>query len=304
MDEARRRLAPGRRVKIFATDVDPDADRRGLDRALRARHRETTSPPRGSPATSPGTATATTVRQEIRQLVVFANHNMISDPPFSNIDLICCRNVLIYFRHSVQQKIIAAFHFSLKRDGFVFFGSSETIGELKSHFEPLDERLAAVQEGERRAPARPPRARGRQPLAEASRVGSVTLPPMASLLRSSRPQGRDAPFDHVKDSLINDFVPACLILDSDKPRGARLRRRQPLPDALSRRTGVHRRAGHHRRGALGTGRHGARPRAERRPAGLLLGHSRHHRRARDRGRFAGRALPREERPSPPTRCSS
>ena len=82
-----------------------------------------------------------TVRQEIRQLVVFANHNMISDPPFSNIDLICCRNVLIYFRHSVQQKIIAAFHFSLKRDGFVFFGSSETIGELKSHFEPLDERL-------------------------------------------------------------------------------------------------------------------------------------------------------------------
>ena len=213
MDEARRRLAPGRRVKIFATDVDPDA----VAEASIARY----APDIESDVSAARLARyfardsdGYTVRQEIRQLVVFANHNMISDPPFSNIDLICCRNVLIYFRHSVQQKIIAAFHFSLKRDGFVFFGSSETIGELKSHFEPLDERLRLFRKASAaRLPV--PRARAGGALAEASRVGSVTLPPMANLLRSSRPQGRDAPFDHVKDSLINDFVPACLILDSD-----------------------------------------------------------------------------------------
>ena len=213
MDEARRRIAPGRRIKIFATDVDPDAVAEASIASYALDIENDVSEERLGRYFVKD-SNGYTVRQEIRQLVVFAVHNMISDPPFSNIDLICCRNVLIYFRHAVQQKIISAFHFSLKRDGFVFFGSSETIGELKSHFEPLDERLRIFRKsGSARLPVASARPGGHLP--EASRIGSVTLPPMANLLRTSRSAGRDTPFDHVKDSLINDFVPACLVLDAE-----------------------------------------------------------------------------------------
>jgi len=214
LDEARRDTSPGRRIKIFATDVDPDAVAEASQATYSLDIEGDVSAERLSRYFIKG-SDGYTVRQEIRQLVVFANHNMISDPPFSNIDLICCRNVLIYFRHAVQQKIIAAFHFSLKRDGIVFFGSSETVGELKSHFEPLDERLRVFRKSSSaRLPSVSARTGGN--LSSLSRVGSVTLPPMTNLLRSSRSTSRELPFDHVKDSLINDFVPACLILDSEQ----------------------------------------------------------------------------------------
>jgi len=212
LDEARLEHAPERRIKIFATDVDPDAIAEASLGRYTADIEHDVSPERLAryfTRDDEGYA----LRPEIRKLVVFANHNMISDPPFSNIDLICCRNVLIYFRHVVQQKIIASFHFSLRRDGVIFFGSSETVGELKTHFEPLDERLRIFRKSsEMRLP--PGTLRG--PLnVSGAQTGSVTLPPMANLLRNARQTSRDSPFEHVKDSLINDFVPACLILDAE-----------------------------------------------------------------------------------------
>nr|WP_295926746.1 CheR family methyltransferase [uncultured Dyadobacter sp.] len=66
------------------------------------------------------------VRQEIREMVLFAHHNMLKDPPFSRLDLITCRNVLIYFNNAAQERVMETFHFALKPGGYLFLGLSET----------------------------------------------------------------------------------------------------------------------------------------------------------------------------------
>jgi two-component system, chemotaxis family, CheB/CheR fusion protein len=74
------------------------------------------------------------IRKEIRNMVVFAEQNIIGDPPFSKIDLISCRNLLIYLQGTLQKKVLPLFHYSLKPDGVLFLGNSETIGEFKDLF--------------------------------------------------------------------------------------------------------------------------------------------------------------------------
>ena len=78
------------------------------------------------------------VSAELRKLVVFAPQNLINDPPFTRIDLATCRNLLIYLKPPVQEKVIASLHFSLRSDGFLFLGTSEGIGRISSEFEPVD----------------------------------------------------------------------------------------------------------------------------------------------------------------------
>lgn len=67
------------------------------------------------------------VRKEVRELIVFAPHNLLADPPFSRIDLLICRNLLIYLQRSLQQQVAELFHYALKEDGFLVLGSSESI---------------------------------------------------------------------------------------------------------------------------------------------------------------------------------
>lgn len=76
--------------------------------------------------------------RNIREMVVFAHHNLIKDPPFTNIDLVSCRNMLIYLQPVLQQKAMEMFNFSLNAGGLLFLGSSETVGEMADHFEPVD----------------------------------------------------------------------------------------------------------------------------------------------------------------------
>lgn len=71
------------------------------------------------------------VHQNIRRMVIFAEHNLIKDPPFSKMDLVSCRNMLIYMKPSLQQKVLSTFHFSLKVGGFLFLGSSESGDSIK-----------------------------------------------------------------------------------------------------------------------------------------------------------------------------
>ncbi len=77
------------------------------------------------------------VTSELRKLVVFAPHNLLSDPPFTRLDLICCRNLLIYFQPVVQEKVISLFHFALKKDCTLFLGSSEGLGVFANEFEVM-----------------------------------------------------------------------------------------------------------------------------------------------------------------------
>ncbi|MGF1455601.1 MAG: CheR family methyltransferase [Alphaproteobacteria bacterium] len=74
----------------------------------------------------------------IRKLVIFAPHDLMRDPPFTKVDLITCRNVLIYFNADLQQRIMALFNFALSPSGFLLLGPSETLGELEQFFETID----------------------------------------------------------------------------------------------------------------------------------------------------------------------
>jgi len=80
------------------------------------------------------------VHPTLQRMVVFSVHNILSDPPFTRIDLISCRNLLIYFNDRAQQKVLAYFHFALVKGGFLYLAPSETVGALSSEFDCLDHR--------------------------------------------------------------------------------------------------------------------------------------------------------------------
>lgn len=78
------------------------------------------------------------VRKEIRDQVVFACQNLIKDPPFTRLDLLSCRNLLIYLNSDLQKHLLPLFHYVLKPDGVLFLGTSESIGSFSDLFAPLD----------------------------------------------------------------------------------------------------------------------------------------------------------------------
>lgn len=80
------------------------------------------------------------VRQDIRNMIVFAVQNALQDPPFSKMDLISCRNVLIYLKSDAQEKLLKTFHYSLKNEGYLFLGNSESVGMLSEFFDEIDKK--------------------------------------------------------------------------------------------------------------------------------------------------------------------
>ncbi|MGZ9006396.1 MAG: CheR family methyltransferase, partial [Burkholderiales bacterium] len=80
------------------------------------------------------------INKGLREMVVFARQNMISDPPFSRLDVISCRNLLIYLDPSLQKKALPTFHYALKPEGFLLLGASESVGAFADLFEPVDKK--------------------------------------------------------------------------------------------------------------------------------------------------------------------
>jgi PAS domain S-box-containing protein len=80
------------------------------------------------------------VKKQIREMIVFANQSLIKDPPFSRLDLVSCRNLLIYMGPVLQKKILPLFHYTLTHQGILFLGTSESIGEFSHHFSPIDKK--------------------------------------------------------------------------------------------------------------------------------------------------------------------
>ncbi len=78
------------------------------------------------------------VNARVRQQIVFVCHNLMEDAPFTRMDLVSCRNLLIYLQPPAQQKVLALFHFSLRPSGFLFLGKSESLGDLEDEFETID----------------------------------------------------------------------------------------------------------------------------------------------------------------------
>jgi two-component system CheB/CheR fusion protein len=132
------------KLQIFATDIDDAA----LAVARTGRYPETSmagvSPERRGRFFSRDDASYM-VNKEIRELCVFSAHSVIRDPPFSRIDLISCRNLLIYLGHDFQSRVIPVFHFALKPDGYLFLGTSENISQFGELFARVDKKQRLFQ---------------------------------------------------------------------------------------------------------------------------------------------------------------
>jgi two-component system, chemotaxis family, CheB/CheR fusion protein len=127
-----------RDVKIFATDIDKQA----IELASIGLYPESIaadiSPQRLHNLFVKKEDKKYQVSRQIRQMVIFAPHNLAKDPPFVKIDLVSCRNLFIYLQPRLQDKVLKYFHFSLKPYGFLFLGSSETIGDNVYLFSSVD----------------------------------------------------------------------------------------------------------------------------------------------------------------------
>ena len=123
-------------IQIFATDLDRDAidkARAGIFPANIAADLSEERLKRFFTKEHPGYR----VRKEIREMVIFAPQNLIMDPPFTKLDILSCRNLLIYLSSEVQKKLIPLFHYSLTPGGILFQGSAETVGDFTDLFSPL-----------------------------------------------------------------------------------------------------------------------------------------------------------------------
>lgn len=87
------------------------------------------------------------VNAEIREMLVFAPQNVIKDPPFTKLDILTCRNMLIYMDTDLQKKLLSLFHYSLNKNGILILGSAETNGDNKELFTTIDSKLRLYQSG-------------------------------------------------------------------------------------------------------------------------------------------------------------
>ena len=124
-------------VKIFATD----AHRASLDIAATGIYSDSAVAELGPTRLTrflTRVSNGYQISSEIRKMVVFAPHNVIKDAPFTKLDLVSCRNLLIYFRPPAQKRAVTLFHFALKTGGILVLGPSETTGEVSDEFETID----------------------------------------------------------------------------------------------------------------------------------------------------------------------
>lgn len=124
-------------IQVFATDLDKDAIDKARNGVYPANIANDVSEERLTRFFSKE-GTGYRVRKEIRELVVFAPQNLIMEPPFTRLDILSCRNLLIYLSADMQRKLIPMFHYSLNAEGIMFLGSAETIGEFSDLFSPMD----------------------------------------------------------------------------------------------------------------------------------------------------------------------
>jgi two-component system CheB/CheR fusion protein len=134
----------GLKAQVFATDIDTQASAAARTGLYPASIAADIGPERlarfftAEPGGADGNPPPYRIHKNIRDLLVFSEQNVIKDPPFSRLDLISCRNLLIYMSGALQKKLIPLFHYALNPGGFLFLGASETVGEGLDLFAPLD----------------------------------------------------------------------------------------------------------------------------------------------------------------------
>ncbi|WP_158967198.1 chemotaxis protein CheB [Paraglaciecola sp. L3A3] len=203
-DEERQRRKSGHEIKIFASDVDANAIKEASAGVFSNNIAADVNAERlecyflqieGGYTVSP----------KLRHLVVFANHNLLKDPPFSNCQLVVCRNLMIYFQTKAQQNVLSMMQFSLRKDGYLFLGSSETLGDFKKNFKSINDKYRIYQKDQ-----------------NIPRVNNLFTLPVNNKDRKSPPsierilnhyqQPKEINHMPALEALINDFIPACVIM--------------------------------------------------------------------------------------------
>jgi len=139
------------------------------------------------------------VINELRKMIVFARHNVIRDAPFTKLDLVSCRNLLIYFQPVAQKRVLSLFHFALRTGGILFLGPSESTGELASELQTIDEHWKVYR---KRRDVRLP--------------GHLRMPmslPSDVRISPSQPHSVEAPLLAAYDRLLEECMPPGLLLD-------------------------------------------------------------------------------------------
>lgn len=152
MREHMDKLATVPRVQIFATDIDEPAITVARAGRYPAPLLENISPARRKRFFIPDGGSYV-VAKEVRDLCIFSPHSVIRDPPFSRIDLISCRNLLIYFGLEVQGQVIPTFHYALRPEGYLFLGTSENITPYGELFTPVEKKHRIFRRSSNMTPA-------------------------------------------------------------------------------------------------------------------------------------------------------
>jgi two-component system CheB/CheR fusion protein len=126
------------KVQIFATDIDSRAIVKARTGVFSSTISIDLSPERLKRFFTQDSSGNYHIQKKIRDMIVFSEQDIIKDPPFSKLALLSCRNVLIYMDRKLQKKLIPLFHYALNKDGFLFLGPSETLGEFENLFETVD----------------------------------------------------------------------------------------------------------------------------------------------------------------------
>ena len=195
-------------IKIFATDIDKDA----IARARTARY-----PASIAADITPGRLArffhqdqhGYQLRKEVRDSVIFALHNVATDPPFTKLDMLVCRNLLIYFEPELQRRLLPLFHYSLEPEGLLMLGTAETVGASSDYFEAV----AGASKVYRR-------------IESFRRSGFVAFPAAFDRPRSKKNMGKDTQTDTVGPAtpnlqaladhvLLQRYAPAAVLVTND-----------------------------------------------------------------------------------------
>ncbi|HEY0512605.1 MAG TPA: chemotaxis protein CheB [Thermoanaerobaculia bacterium] len=196
-------LAAPPQIQVFATDIDAQA----LESARQALYPETIAgqiSPERLERWFVRHGNMYQVAREIRDLCLFSLHNLIADPPFSRLDLVSCRNLLIYLESDLQKKVIALCHYALRPGGFLFLGPSEMVAGQPELFRTIDKKHRLFQS--RDTVARPPFS---FPLSERGRLG---VRPMEEHPRRVAPRQQEVArtFETI---LLESYAPACVVVN-------------------------------------------------------------------------------------------
>lgn len=142
------------------------------------------------------------ISQDLRQMIIFAHHNVIRDAPFTRLDLVSCRNVLIYLRPSAQQKALSLFNFGLKTDGYLLLGNSESSGD---EFSIVDERHRIFRKSRTARPNGLPTSFLVDPESKSGRRRNLALPSGVSFDRRLLAS---------YDWLLDNYMPPALLVDN------------------------------------------------------------------------------------------